>query len=600
MRTRCNGLNMVACLSLCAIVQPALAATWADPSKVLREPLAFDITGLDPAATQDIYSAAVINEIFEGLYDWDYIERPYRFTPRLAAAMPSISADGRTWTIKLRHGVYFTDDPVFAGHRRELTAADFVYAWKRSVDPRVRSPNSNVLSGKIVGLDAAIAAATATGRFDYDKDVPGLRATDRYTLQVQLIEPDYTFLTTLNNNALRAVAREVIERYADASGRAMDHPVGTGPYRLKEWQRGSRVTLEANTAFREQIFPAAPAGADTIVRAAAEAMRSKRLPQIGVIEMPVVEESNPRLLMFSTGQLDLTGIGGDVIPRVMNSAGQLLPEYANKGVQLQRDVELTVVSSYFNMDDPVVGGYTPERIALRRAICSAYNVPDEIRVLRNGQGSVATQPLPPGIAGHIPDYAGLAPYDPAVARALLDNFGYRDRDGSGFRSLPDGKPLVLDMASDTGAESRQYDELWKRSLEAVGIKVVFHVQNFPDRLKAVHAGQFQISTFSWSGDTADDFMQPFYSPNAGAANLGRFHNAQFDAMYLQTRRVASDAERAALYARMTRLVGGYAPTCDEAYRISNTLAAPSVRGYVKNAHDLTPRLEYLDLVPAAH
>src|SRR5438309_2876024 len=149
--------------------------------------------------------------------------------------MPEISADGHIWTINIRQGIYFADDPAFGGKRRELTAADFVYAWKRFVDPRVRSPNAPYLAGKLVGLDAAVETAKTTGKFDYDAEIQGLHAPDRYTLRLELIKPDYTVLESLGDTQLCAVAREVIEKYGDSSGRAMRHPVGTGPYRLKEW-----------------------------------------------------------------------------------------------------------------------------------------------------------------------------------------------------------------------------------------------------------------------------------------------------------------------------------------------------------------------------
>ena len=136
-------------------------------------------------------------------------------------------------------------------------------------------------------------------------------------------------------------------------------------------------------------------------------------------------------------------VPGDVAPKMIDGKGNLLPEYAARGMRLERATELAVTFAYFNMEDPVVGGYTPEKIALRRAICSAYNLPDEIRVIRNGQALPATQPLPPDVEGHVRGYKGLSPYDPATARALLDKFGYRDRDGDGFRELPDGRPLTI-------------------------------------------------------------------------------------------------------------------------------------------------------------
>ena len=293
--------KLILAVMVASIAPQGLAADWADPAKVLKVAFPIDVSGLDPAGTQEAYASVIEARIFDALYVWDYLARPYRFVPSVATDMPEISADGRVWTIRIRPAIYFADDPAFGGKKRELTAADFVYAWKRSVDPRVRSPNSDLLEGKIVGLDAAAAKAKATGRFDYDAEIQGLRAVDRYMLRIELIQPDYTFLELLDSAALRAVAREVIEKYADASGRAMNHPVGTGPYRLKEWQVGHRIVLEANPGYREQRFPPAPANADAAIKAVADSMKGKRLPQIGRIEIAIVEETNPRLLMFTRG-----------------------------------------------------------------------------------------------------------------------------------------------------------------------------------------------------------------------------------------------------------------------------------------------------------
>ena len=574
---------------------PVIAADWADPAKVLRIAFPTDVTGFDPAATQETYATLVEQKIFDALYVWDYLARPYKFVPSIATGMPEISADGRVWTIRIRPGVYFADDPAFAGKKRELTAADFVYAWKRIVDPRVRSPNSDLLDHKIVGLDAAVDKAKASGRFDYDAEIQGLRAADRYTLRLELIDPDYTFLELLDSAALRAVAREVIEKYGDSSGRAMNHPVGSGPYRLKEWQAGHRIILEANPGYRDERFPPAPANADAAIRAVADSMKGKRIPQIGRIDIAIIEETSPGLLMFNAGELDMLQVSGDIAPKMIDGKGNLLPEYAARGMRLERATELAVTFAYFNMEDPVVGGYTPEKIALRRAVCSAYNLPDEIRVIRNGQALPATQPLPPDVEGHVRGYKGLSPYDPATARALLDKFGYRDRDGDGLRELPDGRPLTIRQTTLVGAVYRQYDDLWLRSMREVGIRMEFPVQTFPEAFKAAHAGQIQMSSFGWNGDIADDFMRLFYGPYAGAGNLSRFRNAEYDALYEKSRRTADTAERNRLYEAMTRIVSAQAPWCTNAYRISNTVVASHIRGYRKNVHYFLTPWQYLDI-----
>ncbi|TMG80890.1 MAG: heme-binding protein, partial [Betaproteobacteria bacterium] len=132
-------------LIIASTAPQSVAADWADPAKVLKIAFPIDVSGLDPAGTQETYASLVEQKMFDALYVWDYLARPYRFVPSIATGLPEISADGRVWTIRIRPGIYFADDPVFAGKKRELIAADFVYGWKRIVDPRVRSPNSDLL-----------------------------------------------------------------------------------------------------------------------------------------------------------------------------------------------------------------------------------------------------------------------------------------------------------------------------------------------------------------------------------------------------------------------------------------------------------------------
>jgi ABC-type transport system substrate-binding protein len=283
----------------------------------------------------------------------------------------------------------------------------------------------------------------------------------------------------------------------------------------------------------------------------------------------------------------------------IDDKGKLLPEFARRGIRLERATELAVTFVYFNMEDPVVGGYTPEKVALRRAICSAYNQPDEIRVIRNGQATPATQPIPPDVEGHVKGYKGLSPYDPATARALLDKFGYRDRDGDGFRELPDGRPLTLHQLTFVGAVYRQFDDLWLRSMKEIGIRMDFEIRTFPEGFKAAHAGQLQFSGFGWNGDVADDYMRLFYGPNAGAGNLSRFRNADYDVLYDKSRRTADTTERNKLYEAMTKIISAQAPWCTNVFRISSTVVAPQIRGYRKNVHYFLAPWEYLDIDTAA-
>jgi len=555
-------------------VECALAA---DPGKVLHLPFVAPENGFDPQATGDLYSNYVNREIFDPLYHYDYLARPYKVVPNTAAALPEISADGLTWTIKVKPGIYFTDDPAFKGRKRELTAADYVYSFKRLIDPRLRSINAQILDDRLVGAKALIEAARKTGKLDYDAPMEGAVALDRYTLRLKLNFPAYDLLADLTSSGTGAVAREVVSAYGDASGWVMEHPVGTGPYYLKSWRRGQQIVLEANPGFRDVRFPESAQPED---RAIESEMHGKKLPIIGRIEIAIIEESNPRLLAFEKGELDYITVPTDLVTKMLNG-DKLKPEYAARGIVQFRGVQPAITYTYFNMDDPVVGGYTPDKIALRRAIGMAYNNDDEIHVIRLDQAQIATQPIPPNVFGYDPSFKGNPTHDVAGAKALLDKFGYVDRDGDGWRDLPDGKPLKLVLASDPSAIYRQFDELWKRSMDAIGVHIEFTKQKFPDTLKQATAGQLQM----WAlGNTATNanggtFLDLLYGPHKGNSNLSRFDLPEFNALYDKAERMKDGPERTQLYRRMSELVVAYAPWVLHAYRIENIVVHPWVHGY---------------------
>src|SRR5207249_3377086 len=377
-----------------------------------------------------------------------------------------------------------------------------------------------------------------------------LQAIDRYTIRIKLNFPSYVLLSDLTTAATAAIAREVVQAYGDASGWVMANPVGTGAYRLKEWRRGQKIVLEANPDYREVLYPESTDPAD---RSIVASVRGKKLPQIGRVEISIIEESNPRLLAFENRELDVLAVPVDLVWNVLDPGNKLKPRYAQQGIQLWRDVLPAIAYTYFNMEDPVVGGYTNSKIALRRAISMAYNTDEEIRVLRQGQGEPATQPVPPNVNGYDPKIDGYVKFDPAGAKALLDKFGYVDRDGDGWRDLPDGKPLVLTIASPPSAVDRQYDELWKKSLNAVGVRIEFLKQKWPDLLKMGRAGQLQMWSLGNISTTTEGFgfLDLLYGPHAGLTNLARFNLPEFNKLYDQARQLPDSPERTRLFQRMS-------------------------------------------------
>ena len=301
---------VVTAFACVAGVGPTVALAQGDPSKVLRVVFPTAETGFDPQASNDLFSNHINRALFDAPYTYDFLARPHKIIPNTAVALPNISADGLTWTIKIKPGIYFADDAVFKGQKRELTAADYVFSWKRVVDPRMRSPVLQTFDGKFAGADALLAKAKETGKLDYDAPLEGLQALDRYTLRIQLTRPAYDLLPELTTIPAAAVAREVIEVYGDTSGWAMANPVGTGPYRLKEWRRAQKIVLEANPSYREVRFPDSNDPAD---RAIVARSKGKKLPLIGRIEVSIIEESQPRLLAFEKGDVDYVTLPGDLV-----------------------------------------------------------------------------------------------------------------------------------------------------------------------------------------------------------------------------------------------------------------------------------------------
>ena len=226
--------------ALAALAAFAPGAVAADMNKVIRHVFPAGEEGFDPAAAHDLYSGTVEQAIFETVLTYDYLARPSKLVPLTAEAMPEVSDKGQTYTIKLKKGIHFTPDPAFKGVKRELTAADYAYSWKRLMDPAIHSPWTWLLEGKIVGLDEVAEKAKKDGKFDYGAKVAGLEVVDRYTLRIRLKQPDYNLPYVLAHEPMSAVAHEVIAAYGDSAGRTMSNPVGTGAYKLASWIRSRR------------------------------------------------------------------------------------------------------------------------------------------------------------------------------------------------------------------------------------------------------------------------------------------------------------------------------------------------------------------------
>lgn len=566
------------------------AKTPAQADKVLRIAFEAPDDGFDMVKTFNFYSGNVADVIFERLLQYDYLANPVKLVPATAQSMPVIKENGKVYVFKIKPGIYFTADPAFKGQRRELIAEDYVYSVKRILDPKNHSSSYAFIDQKIVGANALVEQAKQTGRFNYDAKIEGVKALDRYTLQFTLTQPDYNFPYILAYSTFGATAREVVDYYKDRLGM---HPVGTGPYMLSKYVPRSKIELVANPDYRGFVWNFKSTGTAWDNQLVKE-MTGKKMPQIGKVNISIIEEEQSRWLAFQSKQLDFDKLTSSSIPKVLDQNNQLKPAMRQKGIRLYPNKEAEITYTMLNMRDPIIGGNNLDKIALRRAIAMSFNVDEYIRILRKGQAVKAEMLVPAGVNGHNPKYRSSIGYNPSLANKLLDHFGYK-KGADGYRNLPNGKALVLKINTESGSSSVMYSELWKKNLDAIGVRADFRVSNFADNLKAATQCQYMIWGGAWHADypEGENFTQLLYGPNVGRGNQSCYSSSAYDGLYKQAMQQPPE-KRMPYYEKMSRQIEADNPLILQDTRIRNWVIQSHVQGF--KAHPImNSNWQYLDI-----
>lgn len=551
-----------------------------DKNKVLRYAFEIAETSLDPQKVADVYSNIVNNAIFDTPLRYDYLANPPKMVPNTLVALPDVSADYRTFTFRVTPGLFFADHPVFNGKKRELVAADYVFVLKRLFDPRLSSPMLAEVEGVLLGSEAYAERWRKAGKLDFDEPFEGIKALDKYTFQIKLTDPGPAFAFQLTDCRVAcAMAREVVERYDTDIG---SHPVGTGPYRISEWKRSSRMVLDYNANFREAYWDAEPNADDLNGQAMLKQFKGKRIPMVGRVEISIIEEMQPRLLGFLGGGQDFLWRLPEEFATMAIPNNKLAPNLAKQNIQFAQQPLLDLTYMYFNMEDKTVGGYMPEKVALRRAITLAYRTADELAVVRKNQAILAHTPYAPGVQGYDPNFRTAAnEHNAAKANALLDMHGYK-LDAEGWRTLPDGSPLVLKSNSTPTDRDKQLDEMWKRSMDDIRVKIEFRKARWPDLLKESYAGKLMMWSLGKTAVSPDavSWLTNLYGPNAGLkGNQAQFKLAAFDDAYRKATQLPDSPERTKLYQEMAKLMVAYAPWKLNLHRIGTDMWHPHVTGF---------------------
>lgn len=540
--------------------------------------LAANVKGLDPIASNDYYSALVISYLFEGLFKYDYLKRPYELVPNLAETMPEVSKDGLTYKFKIKKGVLFQDHEVFTGGKgREIKAEDFVYSWKRLADPKNQSDGFWIFDGKIVGLNEW-ADLVKIEQANYDTPIEGLKALDDYTLQVKLKSPYFQLYSVLAMPFSYVVAKEAVNKYGKE---LLNNPVGTGPYKLANWVRNSKITLEKNSNYRGGTYPnqgeAQDADKGLLKNAGA------KTPFAEKITFTELTEDQPRWQNFMKGNFDYLSIPNDNFDSAVKN-DQLVPELAAKGIKLSISPSLDCSYVGINMKDPILG----KNKYLRQAMALANDAQTDIKKFLNGRGIPAQGPIPPGLESYDPNFKNpYQTHDLVKAKELLAKAGY-----------PEGKGLP-EFAFETVSDSktRQAAEFFAQNMAEIGIKVKISANSWPQLQEKIKNSKAQLFRISWFADYPDpqNFYQLFYSKNASPGpNDASFANADFDKIYEESLMLPSGDKRTALYKKLRDIIVEESPWIFSAHTVGYTLYHGWLNNFKQNEVSMD-FLQYLEI-----
>jgi ABC-type transport system substrate-binding protein len=564
-----SRFGLISSILLCSVLSfSSCTKKSADPANTVHLVSIAKFKGLDPVQSDDKYSSIELSYAYEGLLQYHYLKRPFVLIPNLAESMPEMSKDGKTYTFKLKKGVLFHDDPSFKetnGKGREMTADDVIYSWKRLADPKNTSPNWWTLENKIVGLDEWHNDAVKSGNSDYSKPIEGLKALDRYTLQVTLTQPSFLFLYMVAMPSSSVVPHEAVEHYGKEF---INHAVGTGPYRLTEFNPNSKAIWDRNPTYRKELYPSEGEPGDKELGLLEDA--GQPLPRNDRIVTTVFEEQQPMWLNFLSGKMDVSGIPKDNFAQAIEKNGKdLTPEMKAKNLRLQMVPGADLTHMSFNMADPILG----KNKYLRQALSLAYDSGQLIELFYNGRAVAAQGPIPPPLAGYDPNFKNpYRQYNVAKAKELLAKAGY-----PGGKGLP---PLeYINLADST---SRQFAEYAQKAFSQIGVQLKVTSYSWPEFTAKLKAKQGQVWEYAWGGDypDAENFLQLFYGKNVSPGpNDANYVNPEFDKLYEKSLTLTDSAARLAVYKQMVNIVVEDTPWIFAAHRIFYYMNQPWLKNY---------------------
>jgi oligopeptide transport system substrate-binding protein len=500
--------------------------------------LSSEISTLDPANCYDQICYIAVSQVYESLYEIEYLKRPYSLRPLLAESLPMISKDRKTYTFKIKKGIkYHASKDLAEG--RVVKAQDFVDQIKRLAFIPTRSQGWWLFDGKIKGLNEWRESVGSNLEKFFTTEVPGLRATDDQTLVIELNEVYPQLLYALAMNFTSPIPAEAIKKN---NNELTNNFFGTGPYFIKSYNPSQQVTLKKNKDYVTSVYPSQGdryAHENGLLKDA-----GAKLPFVENIKLVVIKEAQTAWLNFLKNKIDMINLTKDHYHVALTPEGKLKPEITEDNIHLQTSPTLIYWWLSFNMQDPILG----KNLNLRRAIAHGVNIEKYIELFTYNVAQKANSIYPPGIPGYSPSAELPYEYNLEKAKDYLKKAGY-----------PDGKGLPTLTYDVRGNDTirRQMGEFIQQELKTIGININVSMNSFPAFLEKSRKGQLQFWQGGWILDypDAENVLQLLNSANLPPGpNSAQYINPKFDKMFAELKTMEDGTEKYAQMAKMEDII----------------------------------------------
>ncbi|MBU6953103.1 peptide ABC transporter substrate-binding protein [Hahella sp. HN01] len=473
---------------------------------------------IDPQLVDDSVGGAVVNDLFEGLTSSG---ADGQLMPGVAESW-SASEDFKTWTFKLRHNAKWSDgEPV--------TANDFVYSWRRAVNPEVGSNYAYYMEV------AGVANSTAIVNGEKPITELGVKALDDYTLQVSLEVPVTYLPIMVSHYTTYPSPQRAVEKYK-GDWTKPGNIVSNGAYKLKEWSVGEKMVAVRNEHYW--------GNANTIINE--------------VVYLPI-DDTVAEMQRFEAGEMHHT----NTVP-----VSQMERIKQDMNDELISVPKLATYMYQFNLQEKPF-----DDVRVRKALSYAIDRDIIVKYITKGGQTPAYSITPPEVNG----FHYVAPEISKMTQAERDAEAVRLLNEAGYNK---DNPLVFDLVYNTSEGHKSIavaiSQMWKEKLGAIVTPTNMEWKTF---LTEKAAGNFKVARYGWNGDynEASTFLTLMLS-NSGN-NDGKWSNAEFDKLLADAR---NSTDPAPFYEKAEQILSEEMPVAPIYFYRGLRMVSPQLGGYATN------------------